>query len=104
MSPNSAVARPLAPPRCSPISEKPRMACSGVRSSWLTLAMNSVFAAEAFSAASRASRVVRSASRRSLTSRNTLTMPAGAPSPPGISAIVIRMSRSRPSARRACAS
>ena len=50
-----------APERTSPSSEKPIMDCSGVRSSWLMFATNSVFAREASSAASRASRVARSA-------------------------------------------
>ena len=58
-------------PRTMPSSEKPRMDCSGVRSSWLMLAMNSVLAREASSATSRASRVARSAARNSLTSIST---------------------------------
>ena len=73
------------------------MDCSGVRSSWLMLAMNSDFAREASSAASRASRVARSASRNSLTSTSVHRMPAGAPSRPGTSTLVTIMSRREPS-------
>jgi hypothetical protein len=53
----------VAPERTKPSSEKPMIDCSGVRSSWLMLATNSVFARDASSAASRASRVARSAWR-----------------------------------------
>jgi hypothetical protein len=37
-----ASSRGCSPERVSPSSEKPMMDCSGVRSSWLMLAMNSV--------------------------------------------------------------
>jgi hypothetical protein len=63
MSPNIAASRACSPERRSPSSENPMIDCSGVRSSWLMLAMNSLLAREASSAASRASRVARSAAR-----------------------------------------
>jgi hypothetical protein len=72
--------------------------CSGVRSSWLMLAMNSLLAREASSAASRASRVARSAPRSSLTSMKVDRMPAGARRrAPGTTTLLISRSRREPS-------
>ena len=73
------------------------MDCSGVRSSWLMLAMNSVLAREASSATSRASRVARSAARNSLTSISTVSTPEGPPSSPGTATLISTTSRREPS-------
>ena len=91
-------------PRNMPSSAKPRMDCSGVRSSWLMLATNSDLARDASSAASRASRVARSASRNSLTSIRMVSTPVTWPCSSAMAALSRRVSRRDPSPWRTCVS
>ncbi len=63
---------------CAIISEKPMMALSGVRSSWLMVARKRVFDASACSAALRACSSACSCTLRSVTSRITATTSASA--------------------------
>ena len=81
--PAGAVSSPSAPPAISP--SEPRIAVSGVRSSWLTMETNSLF--------------IRSTSRRWVTSRNTTTAPIARPS--SISGVAVTSTGTdSPSARR----
>ena len=81
--PAGAVSSPIAPPAISP--SEPRIAVSGVRSSWLTIETNSLFS--------------RSTSRRWVTSRKTTTAPIARSS--SISGVAVTSTgTARPSARR----
>ena len=80
------------------------MDCSGVRNSWLMLAMNSDFTRDASSAASLASRIARSARRNSDTSVSVNSTPVTWRRSPGTTTLDTTTSRQSPSRSRSCVS